>query len=153
MPTIFPRAKSALPVHRARPLFLFLRQFSLWHTDRSLHCTRTHTLFIPNHHIAKPGTLSDSQFGFQRKFQTTDHSIALASKRTLHPSSYALYLGLAKAFNAVVLNTLFKLLARAGFPPEFIDMVKRLYRASLGTPRVNGYRTASRLQLRGLRQG
>ena len=64
-----------------------------------------------------------------------------------------MYLDLAKAFNSVVLNTLFKLLAKAGFPPEFIDMVKRLYRAPLDTPRVNGYRTASRLQLRGLRQG
>ena len=32
-------------------------------------------------------------------------------------------------------------------------MVKRLYRAPLDTPRVNGYGTSSRLQLRGLRQG
>ena len=113
----------------------------------------THTSNYLNDHIAKQGTLSDSQFGFRRKYQTTDHSIALASKRTLHPTSYAMYLDLAKAFNSVVLNTLFRLLAKAGFPPEFINMVKRLYRAPLDTPRVNGYRTASHLQLRGLRQG
>ena len=60
---------------------------------------------------------------------------------------------MAKAFNSVVLKTRLKLLAKAGPPPEFIDMVKRLYKAPLDTPRVNGYRTASRLQLRGLRQG
>ena len=113
----------------------------------------THTSNYLNDHIAKPGTLSDSQFGFRQKIQTTDHSIALASKRTLHPSSYVLYLDLAKAFNSVVLNTLFRLLAKAGFPMEFIDMVKRLYRAPLDTPRVNGYRRASHLQFRGLRQG
>ena len=63
------------------------------------------------------------------------NSLALASKHTPHPSSYALYLGLAKAFNLVVLKTLFKLLAKAGPPPEFIDMAKRLYRAPLDTPR------------------
>ena len=113
----------------------------------------THTSNYLNDHIAKPGTLSNSQFGFRRKFQATDHSIALASKRTLRPSSFVLYLDLAKAFNSVVLNTHFKLLAKVGFPNDCIDMVKRLYRAPLDTPRVNGYRKASHLQLRGLRQG
>ena len=113
----------------------------------------THTSNHLNEHISKPGTLSDSRFGFRRKFQTTDHSIGLASKRTLHPSSYVSYLDLSKAFNSVVHGTLFKLLAKAGFPPGFIDMIKRLYRAPLDTPRVNGYSLASHLQLRGLRKG
>ena len=113
----------------------------------------THTSNYLNTHTAKLGTLSNSQFGFRKRHQTTDHSIALAAKRTLHPSSYVLYLDLSKAFNSVVLSTLFKLLKKAGFPPEFIDMIKRLYAHPLDTPRVNGHRLASHLQLRGLRQG
>ena len=112
-----------------------------------------HTPNYLNNHIAKPNTLSGSQFSFRRRFQTTGHSIGLVSKRTLHPSSYVLYLDLSKAFNSVVHSTLFKLLAKAGFPQEFVDMVKRLYRAPLDTPSVNRHRLASHLQLRGLRQG
>ena len=78
----------------------------------------THTSNYLNDHIAKPDRLSGSQFGFRRKFQTTDHSIGLASKRTLHPSSYVLYLDLPKAFNSVVHSTLFKLLAKANSKHE-----------------------------------
>ena len=100
-----------------------------------------------------PGTLSGYQFGFRTRYQTTDHSIALDSKRTPYPSSYVLYLDLSKAFNSVVGDTLFKLLTKAGFPSEFVDLVKHLYGCPLVTPRVNGYRLASQLQSRGLRQG
>ena len=88
----------------------------------------THTSIFLNAHTSKLGTLSSSQFGFRNKHQTTDHPIVLAAKRTLHPSSYILYLDLSKAFNSVILSTLFKLLEKAGFPPEFIAMIKRLYK-------------------------
>ena len=98
-------------------------------------------------------SLSNCQFGFRKKYQTTDRSIALAAKRTLHPSSYVLYLDLSKAFISVAHPTLSKLLEKAGSPPGFIAMIRQLYKHPLGTPRVNGHRLSSHLQLRGLRQG
>ena len=43
----------------------------------------THISNYLNAHTAKLGTLSNCQFGFRKKYQTTDHSIALAAKHNL----------------------------------------------------------------------
>mmetsp|Transcript_127587 Transcript_127587/g.220639 ORF Transcript_127587/g.220639 Transcript_127587/m.220639 type:complete len:522 (-) Transcript_127587:894-2459(-) len=113
----------------------------------------THASHYLYSHLANPDTLHHAQFGFRQKHQTIDHVIALACKRSKYPDSYILYLDLSKAFNSVVLDTLFKVLKKSGLPDSFTGFLLRLYHSPLDTPRVNGQRLASHLQTRGLRQG
>ena len=113
----------------------------------------THSSNYLNNFNSKFHSLHPSQFGFRHGYQTADHAIALASKRTRFPNSYCLYLDLSKAFNSVIHDTLFRILEKRGFPPSFISVIRELYRNPKDTPRVNGHRKATHTQSRGLRQG
>ena len=79
----------------------------------------THASHYLYSHLANSDTLHHAQFGFRQKHQTIDHVMALACKRSKYPDSYILYLDLSKAFNSVVLETLFKVLKKKWSLPGF----------------------------------
>ena len=112
----------------------------------------THTSNYLNSHTAKLGTLSDSQFRLRKKIKPqTIRSLWQLNAPSTPPLMF--YTRIWLKLNYVVFSALFKLLEKAGFPPAFIALVKRLYRSPLATPRVIRHRLASHLQLQGLRKG
>ena len=141
---LLPKGGDPMDPTNYRPIALLGSIYKIFSTHAS------HYLYS---HLANPDALHQSQFGFRQKHQTIDHVVALACKRSKYPDSYILYLDLSKAFNSVVLETLFKVLKKNGLPSSFTDFLLRLYHSPLDTPRVNGQRLASHLQFRGLRQG
>mmetsp|Transcript_74063 Transcript_74063/g.130707 ORF Transcript_74063/g.130707 Transcript_74063/m.130707 type:complete len:258 (+) Transcript_74063:94-867(+) len=112
-----------------RPIALLSSIYKIFSTHAS------HYLYS---HLANQETLHSAQFGFWQKHQTIDHVIALACKRSKYPHSYILYLGLSKAFNSVVMDTLFRVLKKSGLPACFTDFLLRLYHTPIDTPRVIG---------------